>query len=288
MEKLKVLGSKSFFKYTWETSFPVKYKEFGKELIKEDTNLIKLSLVKNIKKESDDLFRVQLRISNEFILQDSKKDYFNAGIKQGDKERYQKIPKGLLLDLYINETSEQAQFNIQKNRWGSKTSIRRLFNLVPQTETPNKIDFSEYFRGYETIPKFKEGKTKEEFMKYLSSKNVFISEEVISVYEKIFKKEGESLFYKYQEEGISEIAKELKIKTAVIRDNDGNYQQNCIDNYDEFVKFILAGIVHEYVLLAINPAITALLKIEPTPTAYHAFVVAITSGEQLPNKSMAD
>ncbi|OFX39459.1 MAG: ATP-dependent endonuclease [Bacteroidetes bacterium GWA2_32_17] len=34
-----------------------------------------------------------------------------------------------------------------------------------------------------------------------------------------------------------EIAKELKIKTAVIRDNDGNYQQNCIDNYDEFVKF---------------------------------------------------
>src|SRR3989344_1760388 len=216
MEKLKVLGSKSFFKYTWETSFPVKYKEFGKELIKEDTNLIKLSLVKNIKKESDDLFRVQLRISNEFILQDSKKDYFNAGIKQGDKERYQKIPQGLLLDLYINETSEQAQFNIQKKRWGSKTSIRRLFNLVPQTETPNKIDFSEYFRGYETIPKFKEGKTKEEFMKYLSSKNVFISEEVISVYEKIFKKEGESLFYKYQEEGISEIAKELKDKNGIV------------------------------------------------------------------------
>lgn len=32
-----------------------------------------------------------------------------------------------------------------------------------------------------------------------------------------------------------EIAKILKLKTAVIRDNDGNYQSNCIDNYSELV-----------------------------------------------------
>ncbi|TDW51818.1 putative ATP-dependent endonuclease of OLD family [Flavobacterium sp. 270] len=34
-----------------------------------------------------------------------------------------------------------------------------------------------------------------------------------------------------------EIAKKLNIKTAVIRDNDGKYQENCVDNYSEFTKF---------------------------------------------------
>jgi pantothenate kinase len=33
-----------------------------------------------------------------------------------------------------------------------------------------------------------------------------------------------------------DIAKLLEIKTAVIRDNDGNYQANCIDRYDEYVQ----------------------------------------------------
>ncbi len=31
-----------------------------------------------------------------------------------------------------------------------------------------------------------------------------------------------------------EIAKILPIKTAVIRDNDGNYQENCVDNYSDY------------------------------------------------------
>ena len=31
-----------------------------------------------------------------------------------------------------------------------------------------------------------------------------------------------------------DIAKELKIKTAIIRDNDGSYQKNCVDNYSEY------------------------------------------------------
>lgn len=34
-----------------------------------------------------------------------------------------------------------------------------------------------------------------------------------------------------------EIAKVLNIKTAVIRDNDGDYQSNCIANYSQFSKF---------------------------------------------------
>jgi putative ATP-dependent endonuclease of OLD family len=34
-----------------------------------------------------------------------------------------------------------------------------------------------------------------------------------------------------------EIAKTLKIKTAVIRDNDGDYQTNCVDNFSKFSGF---------------------------------------------------
>lgn len=34
-----------------------------------------------------------------------------------------------------------------------------------------------------------------------------------------------------------EIAKVLKIKTAVVRDNDGDYQSNCIDNFSDYIAF---------------------------------------------------
>lgn len=34
-----------------------------------------------------------------------------------------------------------------------------------------------------------------------------------------------------------EVAKTLKIKTAVIRDNDGDFQTNCIDSFSEYLKF---------------------------------------------------
>ena len=34
-----------------------------------------------------------------------------------------------------------------------------------------------------------------------------------------------------------EIAKSLNIKTAVVRDNDGNYQSNCVDNFSDYSKF---------------------------------------------------
>lgn len=33
-----------------------------------------------------------------------------------------------------------------------------------------------------------------------------------------------------------DLAKLLKIKTAVIRDNDGNFQNNCVDNYSEYLS----------------------------------------------------
>jgi putative ATP-dependent endonuclease of the OLD family len=42
-----------------------------------------------------------------------------------------------------------------------------------------------------------------------------------------------------------EIAKVLSIKTAVIRDNDGNYQSNCVDNYSEYNSYSFIKVFSE-------------------------------------------
>lgn len=42
-----------------------------------------------------------------------------------------------------------------------------------------------------------------------------------------------------------QIAKVLNIKTAIIRDNDGDYQANCVDNFKEFVAFDFIKIFSE-------------------------------------------
>lgn len=42
-----------------------------------------------------------------------------------------------------------------------------------------------------------------------------------------------------------EIAKVLNIKTAVIRDNDGNYQANCIDNFSDFSSYSFIKVFFE-------------------------------------------
>lgn len=62
----------------------------------------------------------------------------------------------------------------------------------------------------------------ESFFKLITSSDLDISDiHIISV-------DGTS-FKRYLE-----ISKELNIRTAIIRDNDGNYQNNCIDNYQDF------------------------------------------------------
>lgn len=42
-----------------------------------------------------------------------------------------------------------------------------------------------------------------------------------------------------------EIAKLLKIKTAIIRDNDGNYLDNCVNNYSDYTEFDFIGFFYE-------------------------------------------
>ncbi len=42
-----------------------------------------------------------------------------------------------------------------------------------------------------------------------------------------------------------EIAKVLKIKTAIIRDNDGDYQANCVDNYSDYSGFYFIRVFSE-------------------------------------------
>jgi DEAD/DEAH box helicase domain-containing protein len=200
-------GLKNFFKLSWEREFELKYKEFGKEGVLTKPNLIKISVIRNVKEESNGKYRVQVRIINE-RENDSLR---NVGIVGGNNEIYQSIPLGLLLDFEILEECEQAKFdNEAENRWGSFTSIKRLFNLVTQKETSSIINFSEYFRGFETIPRFREGMPKNEFVKEMNKEGNTLNEDVIEAYPHI------PNFYKYQEEGIKKIIEELNNKKGIV------------------------------------------------------------------------
>jgi len=208
--KFKEIGSKSFFKSNWSQNFKVKYKVFGKEEFKEKLNNINLTFLKNVKKESEGVYRIQLRIINENEKGNELTSLKGVGVVKEEHEAYQTIPLSLLLDFNIKEECSQAKFNIQENRWEVETSIKRLFNLVPQDETLSLISFSEYYRGYELIPKFKEGLSKPEFLARAKENGVIIHEDVANSYEHI------NSFYDYQEEGIIKIAKELKEKKGVV------------------------------------------------------------------------
>lgn len=210
MIKFKEVGSKHFFKSSWTQNFKVKYKVFNKEEVKERINNLNIAFFKNIKSEGDGVYRIQLRIVNENEKGDEITTLNKVGIMKGENESYYNVPLGLLLDFSIREECSQSKFHIQKNRLDVETSIKRLFNIVPQDENVTSIIFSEYYRGHELIPRFKEGLNKSEFISQAKMQGVVIHEDVADSYEHI------PSFYKYQEEGIIKIAKELKEKKGIV------------------------------------------------------------------------
>ncbi len=208
--KYREVGSKSFFKSNWNYNFNIKYKVFEKDEFKEKANNINLSFFKNVKDEGNGKYRIQLRIVNENEKGGEITTLNKVGVIKKEHEAYQNIPLGLLLEFEINEECKQSKFDIIENRWGIETSIKRLFNLVPQEETAGLINFSEYYRGHELIPRFKEGGTKEDFISMAKEQGVTIHKDVADSYSHI------NSFYKYQEEGIIKIAKELNEKKGVV------------------------------------------------------------------------
>ena len=210
MTKIKEVGSKTFFKSNWNQDFKVNYKVFEKEEFKEKVNNINLTFFKNSKREAEGIYRVQLRIVNENEKGSEITSLKGVGVIKGEHESYQNVPLGLLLDFGVKEECFQSKFDIKENRWGIETSIKRLFNLVPQEENSEVIKFSEYYRGYELIPRFKEGFSKQEFIAKAKEQGVIIHEPVANSYEHI------NSFYNYQEEGIIKIAKELNEKKGMV------------------------------------------------------------------------
>lgn len=210
LTKYKEIGSKSFFKSNWSHNFKVKYKVFEKEEFGEKINNINVSFFKNVKKEDNENYRIQLRIINENEKGSDITSLKGVGVIKGERESYQNIPLGLLIDFQIREDCSQTKFDLQENRWGIGTSIKRLFNLVPQEETSETIKFSEYYRGYELIPRFKEGSSKEDFVSNAREQGVTLYKDVVDSYSHI------NSFYKYQEEGIIKIAKELNDKEGIV------------------------------------------------------------------------
>jgi len=197
-------NEKYFFEELWEKEFEIEYKRIGKEKIEKSKNKIKIQLRKNFKKEKN-YFRTQVRVSNENYNEAIK----GLGFITGEIERVNQASLGILLDFNIFEMCEDAVFLKEENRWGAETSVKRVFNIVPQEESEEKIIFSEYYIGYETIPKFKEGQKKSDFISSLSKEGLTLHKEVADAFKF-------PSFYKYQEEGISSILREMKERRGQI------------------------------------------------------------------------
>ena len=219
----------------WTEGFGIEYTKFKKKgIVVNTTNNIKLKFTKSVKKEGD-TFRVQVRISNENYDNRIKDlSYVDRGI-----ERPLQVTLQIPLDFKISEICEDAIFKREKaSRRGTNTAVRRLYNIVPQEEKENEIIFSEYYKGYEKIAKFKVGRNKKEFISYLDSKDLKLSEAVINSFKFTY-------FYNYQEEGIENILKEIKerrgqINIIQVRTAGGKTEtfmvpllQHCLDNIDK-------------------------------------------------------
>lgn len=196
--------NKLFFKDSWESEFDVDYKKIGKDKIEKTKNKLKILFKKNIKKEKD-IFRVQVRISNENYDNKIK----DIGCLTEDSERLNQSSLSILLDFKISEFCEDAVFYKENNRWGSNTSVKRIYNIVPQDENNNTLVFSEYYKGYETIPKFKVGKRKDEFVLDLQKEGLELHQSIVNAFKF-------PSFYNYQEEGISNILREMKERRGQI------------------------------------------------------------------------
>lgn len=197
-------NDKTFFKFEWKHIFKIKFKKFKKDMQEEADNEVNIIFKKNIKKLSDDKFRVQVRITNE------KENNYQKGIGLivNDEEGYHSTALGVLLNYKISETCDNAFFFSIQNKWEADTAVKSKLNINVQKEDRARIDFSEYFIGKEKIAAFQEGKPKLEFRSDLEKEGLLLSKEVVEAYQHI------KNFWKYQEMGIKAILKELKYRSG--------------------------------------------------------------------------
>lgn len=182
----------------------------------------------------------QCFIKTEFALNKKEKNLDTVLIEEPENHLSHINMKKLILK--INETKEKQLFiSTHSNMISSRLDLRKSILLNSNSELPIKL---------QNLP---EGTAKyfikapdNNILDFILSKKVILVEgdaEFIlmeSFYRKATGTElSQSEIHILSVDGTSfkrylDIAKQLKIKTAVIRDNDGNFQTKCVDHFSEY------------------------------------------------------
>lgn len=149
-----------------------------------------------------------------------------------------------MIDLIRSSADKQIFISTHSNSISARLDLRKSILLNSSSMTPVLLKDID-----ESTAKFFIKAPDKNLLDFVLSKKVILVEgdaEYIlldALHQNIYKEElHDSDIAILSADGTSfkrylEIAKILQIKTAVIRDNDGEYQTNCVDNYSTFNKF---------------------------------------------------
>jgi len=182
----------------------------------------------------------QCFIKTEFALNKKEKNLDIVLIEEPENHLSHINMKRLILK--INETKEKQLFiSTHSNVISSRLDLRKSILLNCNSETPIKLQ-----NLPEGTAKFFIKAPDNNILNFILSKKVLLVEgdaEYIlmeAFYKKVTNSElAQSEVHVLSVDGTSfkrylDISKQLKIKVAVIRDNDGNYQTKCVDLYTEY------------------------------------------------------
>lgn len=182
----------------------------------------------------------QCFIKTEFALNKKEKNLDIVLIEEPENHLSHINMKKLILK--INETSEKQLFiSTHSNMISSRIDLRKSILLNCNSESPIKLQ-----NLPEGTAKFFIKAPDNNILDFILSKKVILVEgdaEFIlmeSFYRKMANSElSQSDVHILSVDGTSfkrylDIAKQLKIRTAVIRDNDGNFQTKCVDHFSEY------------------------------------------------------
>ena len=182
----------------------------------------------------------QCFIKTEFALNKKEKNLDIVLIEEPENHLSHINMKKLILK--INETKEKQLFiSTHSNMISSRLDLRKSILLNSNSETPIKLQ-----NLSEGTAKFFIKAPDNNILDFILSKKIILVEgdaEFIlmeSFYRKVTDTElSQSEVHVISVDGTSfkrylDIAKQLNIKTAVIRDNDGNFQTKCVDHFSEY------------------------------------------------------
>ncbi|MHA1813172.1 MAG: helicase-related protein [Candidatus Thorarchaeota archaeon] len=242
---------------------------------KTEPSRIVVRFEKSWERLDDGLFRVQVRIvnlSDEIYLYEPEYDELTVvgalALDDNDVLNGQesfpaetltasmRIALGALLEFDLKEELQGSHF------WPSSalrrsTPIVRVFNVIPQEESPQSVTFADYLADEELIPSLRPGRQMAVFEEHLQNEGISLEPEVVQAFRVLFSRRSDSpMFYAYQEEGIESILREM-------RDREGRPHLISVRTAGGKTELFLAPLI-DYCIKNISKRGTKALVFYPT------------------------